>query len=336
MSSAPSSAPSSAGEPRANVSRLWLIFVGVALVELCGSLVVRARVAPAQDWTAAAARVRAEWAEGDALVSAPGWTDPLLREAAPDLLDVASAGRSDESGVRRLWSLSIRGHRSPEAPVDAPELRELVGRVLVERWTLSGYRPIAYDFVAHAGEATFSRVAGETELPCRRGGGRGSGGGLGAGPVPAAERATCGASWAGETVIEDLAFRARHCILLPPSGREPVRATFADVALGETLIAHGGLHWVEERHRNGAPVTLVVRAGETELLRATHADGDGWARWEREIPAELRGRTASVTFETTASTGAARSFCWSAVTLGPGDGASVAAASASPSAAEAR
>jgi len=105
--------------------------------------------------------------------------------------------------------------------------------------------------------------------------------------------------------------------LLAYGGTEAVASLAA--TFGERLVAHGGLHWVDERHRTGAPVTFVVRAGERELLRATHADGDGWTRWEREIPAELRGRVATVTFETTATTGASRSFCWSAVTLAPED-----------------
>lgn len=310
-------------------SRWWLFFLAVALVEVVGSLVVRARVVEPETWGAAVARVRREWQEGDALVSAPGWTDPLLREAAPDLLDVASSGRSDLSGAARVWSLSIRGHRSPEVPDTAPELRELVGRVLVERWTLPR-REIVYDFVAHASEASFSRGPIGSESTCHRGGGRGSGGGLGAGPVPGPDRASCGGGWAGETVIEDLEFRARHCIMLPPTGDEPVRATFLDVPLGETFVAFGGLHWVDERHGTvpddvlvGTPVTLVVRAGETELLRVQHVDGEGWRRWERPVPEALAGTHATVTFETTTERGTGRSFCWSAVTLG-GGGESVA------------
>ena len=74
------------------------------------------RVPPEDDWIAAAALVRAQLESNDAITVAPAWADPLLRLHLGDRMNAKLSGRSDLAAFERLWVLSIRGRRSPEAP----------------------------------------------------------------------------------------------------------------------------------------------------------------------------------------------------------------------------
>lgn len=118
-----------------------------------------------------------------------------------------------------------------------------------------------------------------------------------------------------ETVIEDLHFEARRCIAQHPVSGDPVVLRFPEATLGELLMVHAGLHWVDERMLEGSPVTLTVRAGETEIGTITHHDGDGWATYPLTVPPESRGAQV-VSFEVTSEQSAGRSFCWAARALG--------------------
>jgi hypothetical protein len=316
---AASAAPSATPPSRRGESAFWLLLLGVAAVEVVGHFVVQSRVVPASDWDAAAAHVREEWVEGDVVTVAPRWADPLLREAIGDRLDLASAGRSDLAPYRRLWSLSIRGHRAAEAPEGAPDHAQAFGRVLVERWELPQDETILYDFVEHVEDAEVALLEGAQPRPCRwTRGGRPSGGGLGSGPITPAERHVCDPGrpwlWVGATVEEDLEMLPRRCVWQHPPGPEPVRASFPDVPLGEAIVLYGGLWWEHERTMAGGPVDVVVRVEGREVGRLTHRDGDGWKRIEAAVPEALRGGRGRVDVEVSAPNPHLRTLCWAATT----------------------
>lgn len=318
----------SAPPPPRPPHRAFLLVLPLALIELVGSLVVRARVPEASDWEQAAAWVAASWAEGDAVVPAPRWTEPLLREslgrAMPDRFDLARAGETGLEGHPRLFVVSERGHTAfagsdADADVRSRALLETAvredertfGRVRVERLRLAT-GPLLYDFVERLGEA--SVALGERDCP--RTTGRGSGRGLGEGPVLSPDRFSCGGDdrSVGTTVIEDLEFAPRHCVWHRPVS-PGLSVTYAGVPLGAELVLHAGVHWVSERSRDGAPVTLRVREGSTVLGELVHEDGDGWATSVIAIDAARRGTTATLTFEVT-SDAPGRPFCWSARSIG--------------------
>lgn len=298
--------------PRIRIA--WLFLLLLACTEVVGSIVVRARVPDPTDWDRAAARVASEWRDGDRVVAAPSWAEPLVREAMGRALGerygIAIAGAPGLAGVQRLWVLSIRGHDTSLIHDGAGELVEQIGRVRLERFALPPSE-VRFDFVASLPEATASRSGRE----CRSSPGRGSGGGLGAGPVIAGTRFTCGGETVGTTVIEDLDFAGRSCIAQRPSSGDAVTLTFPAVPLGETLVIYGGLHWVDERHfieaeHVDAPVTLRVLDGERELAALVHHDGDGWATYTVEVPEDLRGTTRALSFTVESSRSHDRSFCW--------------------------
>lgn len=56
--------------------KAWLLLLALAIVEVVGHLVVRARVVDDADWAAAAERVRREHRAGDLVVVAPSGPTP--------------------------------------------------------------------------------------------------------------------------------------------------------------------------------------------------------------------------------------------------------------------
>ncbi len=274
----------------------WLIFLALAIVEVVGHVVVRARVVSDDDWSAAAARVRRDFREGDLVVVAPSWADPLLREHLGDVITLEDAGRSDLAQYRRLWALSIRGHRPAEAPSAAPALDEQIGAVRVLRWDL---RPdgVLYDFTEHVRDAHVSMVQGDREVACAwRDEGRARGGGLGAGPITPAERHVCDARrpwlWVGTTVQDDLDLQPRYCIWQHPAGREPIRATFDDVPLGERIVLYGDVYYEHERDLAHGAVDVSVFVDGEQVGRMVHRDGDGWKRMVASTQREGHPRRA--------------------------------------------
>src|SRR5262245_17013720 len=93
---------------RALASLPWIALLLFPVVELTAHAGARAAVVPPADFRAAARFVRARLGPRDLIASAPSWTDPLLRNAIGDRIDLAMAGRSDSAAYERLWSFSIR------------------------------------------------------------------------------------------------------------------------------------------------------------------------------------------------------------------------------------
>ena len=302
--------------------RAWLLFFVVAAIEVISHFVEQSRVAPWSDWTRAADHVRVGWEAGDVVTAAPHWADPLMRAAVGDRLDLSSAGRADLAPYRRLWSLSIRGHRAAEAPETAPEHAVQFGRVRVERWRLPSV-PVQFDLVEHIGEAEVALMQGGLARPCRwTAGGRPSGGGLGAGPITPGQRHVCDPArpwlWVGATVEEDLAMLPRRCVWQHPQGHEPVRATFRGVPLGDEVVLHAGLWWEHERTLDGGDVDVAVRLDGEEIGRLVHRDGDGWKRLVATIPEARRGGRGTLDVEVSSGAPHLRTLCWAASTRGAG------------------
>lgn len=311
--------------PRRWRGMAWLIFLALAIVEVVGHVVVRARVVDEADWVAAAERVRRDFREGDLVVVAPEWADPLLRQHLGDVISLEAAGRSDLAQYERLWVLSIRGHSAPEQPEGPPELDEQVGRVRVLRWPLPG-DGVLYDFVEHVRDARVTLVEGDHEVPCTwRSEGRARGGSLGAGPITPAEKHVCDPRrpwlWVGATMQDDLDLRPRWCVWQHPAGTDPIRATFDDVPLGERIVLYGDLYYEHERDREHGPVHVSVRVDGEEIGRMIHADGDGWKRLvaSTQRAGQPRRERGQVTIEVTAPNPHLRSMCWAATTRAEGE-----------------
>jgi len=295
---------------------ITIILLAFAVLELVGQWVVRARVVPPEDWQQAAAHVEAQLGPKDLIVSAPDWTDPLLRNVLGEHISLSDAGRSDLSAYERLWVLSVRGALPPEAPEGEPNEEESFGAIRVQRWDL-GPTTVLFDFLSNAGGARVSVKDNGASRPCQRQpAGMARGGGLGAGAMTPGDRFVCPGPpwlWMGPTVTEDLDLRPRRCLWQHPPGIEPMVATFRDVPLGERLVLYGGLYYEHERKLEGGPIDVAIHIDGEAVGQMQHRDGDGWKRMEVSTPGEP-GATGTVSIAVSAPRPHLRTFCWTATT----------------------
>lgn len=298
---------------------LWLLVPVLALVELGGQRVIVARVAPKDDWRRAAELVRENRRPRDLVTSAPGWTDPILREMAGDMISLADAGRSDTAAYDRIWVLSVRGARSPEAPDRDPDFERDFGRVRVERWQLPP-STVLYDLVEHVDEGRAAIVEDGQEQSCPLRTQAVLGGvGLDRGPIKPGSIFACDPRrdwlWIGATVFEDSEHRARRCVWQHPAGHDPIRVTLPDVPLGDRIVLYGGLHRDQAFDDHRGTVHVSVSVDGEPVGELNHPAGPGWSRMEaRTQSAGARRERGAVTIDVTADDPEWRHFCWSATT----------------------
>ncbi|MES1166013.1 MAG: hypothetical protein ABUR63_09660, partial [Verrucomicrobiota bacterium] len=84
-------------------------------IEVAVQVSIYSRVPAAADWDAAAAYVRGRMRPGDGVVFAPHWVDPIGRLHFGELVSIEEAARPDRSRQARIWEVSIRGKRHPDA-----------------------------------------------------------------------------------------------------------------------------------------------------------------------------------------------------------------------------
>jgi hypothetical protein len=116
----------------------------------------------------------------------------------------------------------------------------------------------------------------------------------------------------GVTVIADEEFRPRRCIWSHPFARGEIVTRFHDVPLGGVIRGHGGMYWIIERERRGAPVTLTVRVDGDTVGSAVHRDGDGWAPFEFALGKHAGAPKAEVEFAVSSPNYRDRHYCFEA------------------------
>ncbi len=323
--SGPPPPPASAVSRReAFLSVLWVLPFALALAELASFSLTQSRVVPLSDWQEAAELVRfgadghEGFRDGDLIVSAPDWTDQVMRQVLGDLLTLSDAARSDLAPYERVWVLSIRGHQPEELDVSTPPAVDVWrGRVRVRRWDL-GPSPVVFDFVEHLEEAEveIDRDGVPTSCPWRRTGFP-HGGGINQGAMTPSERFVCPSHswlWVGRTIMEDLDLDLHHCVWQHPQGRDAIRTTFRRAPLGDRLVLHGGIYYGHEHPMTGGPVSATVKIDGQVAGRLTHNDGDGWMRMELDTSGLGQDGRGDVSIEVTAPDPHLRTFCWTAST----------------------
>jgi hypothetical protein len=296
----------------------FMLVPAVGLLELCLH-VKQANSAPSeQDWAAARSALEQTVKPDDLVVFAPRWIDPLAREHfGTQIASLEREARPDETRFPRAIEVSVRGMHAPELsswrkagewktgpftltalenPAPAKVIDDLVVHATPEHTRVSRVDPLGRETdcaFAHAGPQT---------------------GGLGFGPAVPGDRWTCPGGFVGISVVPDLDYKPHKCIYAPPSGGpSPVRIRFVDVAFGTSLYGHHGLYVEAERHRDGAPVTLVWKTDARTLGSVTHNDGDGWKRFELPT-SDLAGTRGDLVAEITAPNGNRRMYCFEADT----------------------
>lgn len=254
----------------------------------------------------------------DLIVVAPRWAEPVARRALGDrLMPVRDVARADDRTYPAAIEVSLLGERATQLESWREVGRVEVGKFVVRRLENPAPVAVAVDFVEQLETAKVWRqdeVLRESgQRPCRfTTVGALSAGGLGGHPAFPRRRFQCpGGSYffVGVTVIADNDFRPRRCIWAHPPTQGAVSIAFDDVPLGEIIEGHGGIHWMAERERRGAPVELTVYVDGDEIGRWVHVDGDGWAPFAFPV-GKHAGQHASVRFEVSSPDAAGRQFCF--------------------------
>ena len=178
------------------------------------------------------------------------------------------------------------------------------------------WKPLVFDFVDHLHDA--GNAVGIPAGPCHAvGDAAPSAGGLGGHPTFPPRRWACPAGpfvHASMTVIADERFRPRRCVWAHPPRHGELSITYRGVPLGEEIVGHGGLYWIIERERRGAPIDLRVTVDGDEIGRHRHTDGDGWAPFVLPLGAHAGAAAAEVTFAVSSIDWRHRHFCFEART----------------------
>ena len=334
QASVPRKDRSSRGAFLLRIALLAVLPIG-AIAELVAGEVQHGRVPVPSQWSMAASAAIAAKQPGDVILVAPRWAEqhgrmalaggvPLLTPApgagpawAPQdidrFFDVHVAARPDLETARRVLELSIRGKDDPQTRgwrlVSTQAFGDVSLRTLENPHPQRLVRDLSDEIDTRAKVARISpdgtidacrwEVSGAQHIP-----------NLTAGPVPPVDRWLCSpwdANWTfvAPTVITDLEYAPRRCILMHPIGTQVTTIELPPGPIGHRFVGYVGLHVYVERELVGAPVLARVSIAGKEIAKARHVDGDGWLRFEGSTE-EFAGTSQPVKLELWAENGDAK------------------------------
>jgi hypothetical protein len=258
--------------------------VVLALVETGNALLAPLRAPTDRDWRAAAAAVRTGFRPGDLIVAAPEWADPLLRLHLGDLISIPVAGRLDVARFGRIWEISQRGARSPEAQDSRVAQTSRQGALTLRRYERPAAQ-VSFDFVAEWSRASVSRVAGGGQVNlCYR----------------VSDRFECRDLPAQSLKPEllEIDTSPHFALATALTGHATTVVEFDRVPLGRELAVGAGLHNVWLRKSGRGTVSLRVLVQGRELGRIEAGSFTGWTVRKFDTSA-LAGQSQSVRFEIT-------------------------------------
>jgi hypothetical protein len=276
------------------------------------------------DWSRAADAAKATRRPGDAIIVAPRWAAPLGRMAVDgralgtgkpldDGIDVRTAARSDLAAYARVLELSIRGKDDEDVKGFHLASEQRFGKVALRVFDNPAPQRLVRDLVSEVDSAAlvYRAAPNGTREPCRwEPSGMMRMGSLFNGPIPNAARWLCspfdpGWSTVGPTVITDLRYEPRRCIWMHPHGEATTTIELPPRPIGKRVVGWVGLHVFQEREMKGARVLARVSVAGKPVAEVTHADGDGWKRFEGSSAA-FAGQSQPVKLELWAEAGKAQ------------------------------
>jgi hypothetical protein len=296
----------------------WLLLLVpiVGVVELLGHAYFAAAAPRPQEWSQVRSRVAELRKNGELVVIAPQWADPLARSAFGEgLMPLLDATRPDSSAYRRAIEVSILGQRSSELEPWRELKRSRAGRFELRLLENPHAQPVRYSFVDHLepGRVEVTELGGGRATDCAwTDSAHTRTGGLAGPPAFPRERFRCAggeSQFVGITVIDDQRYRPRRCIWANPRPEGQIRIVYRQVPLGRTLYGYTGLPWMMTRDDRGPPTELGVVIDGHVLKNVSCQGGEGWKSFETALPGP-EGRTTDVEFRVSAAAGAAREFCF--------------------------
>lgn len=303
------------------MSRAWwfaLAIPAIGLIEATTHVVqANSRVAPA-DWRAAKGAIVDALKgpnEGDGVIIAPRWAEPTARaEFGREVATIERMAPGDFQRYRHVVELSVRGERASEIASWPVASEKTFGKLSVRIHTNPSYESRVVDLLTLFDRSHVTVASGKHDCQLAQGGTQT--GNLGFGPAIPGERFSCqNGALAGITVIADLTYRPRRCVLVRP-GTEgaPLRVVFRDVDIGKFLVGHHGLYAEHERNLDGAPIVLEARVNDELVGRDTHVDGQAWK--EFRFPTNGFPQKSNIEFALTSQAAGRRAYCFEATTRG--------------------
>lgn len=299
------------------ISRLVLLALPiVGVCELLAHFIASASAPRSQDWAALERPLEALRREGEPIVVTPRWAEPLVRQQlGAARFPLAEVARPDADRFEAVVEISVDGDRAPETADWIAEQQVDAEALTIRRLNNPRPRLPRADFVdlVPRAEVRF----GEPARRCTwNPNARVAAGGLGGHPTFPAARFECPGSVffnVGVTVIADEHFLPRRCIWAHPPAAGDLVLRFSDVDLGEEIVGHGGMYWMVERTRAGAPVRLRVSVDDTPVGEVVHEDGDGWRSFALPLGDRSGREGAEVEFAVSSADFRHRHFCFEAV-----------------------
>lgn len=297
-----------------------LLVFGVAIlgvVELALHVYDKKKSPNPEDWAQLQGPVGEEKHAEDVVVVAPSWADPWARKTlGNEVFPLRDVARPDVSRYPTALEIAMLGQTSPELVGFREISQKQVGPFTLRRLENPNYKPIVFDFVDNvaAGHADVRLTQPEAKCIYTKNA-RPIAGGLGGHPTFPGVRFECPTGIyfnVSETVIADQDFRPRRCIWAHPPNKGEVVIRFSDVHLGSVIRGHGGLYWIIERDKPGAPVIVNVRVDGKDVGHYEHKDGDGWSLFDMPLGEHAGKKNAVVEFGVSSSNNLHRHFCFEA------------------------
>jgi hypothetical protein len=259
----------------------------VALGETAAHFVFKNQAPSARDWQALKSQLAPLYRSGDLVAVAPGWGEPLARQALGDaMMPLSMVARADDADYPRALQISFLGHKREELSRWPQVRREKLGPFSVSILNNPSWQAARYQFIDHiaASSVSVSVSRNGSDEPCPYSESAPmSAGNLGGDPTSPRVRFSCpggGLHWVGVTIIDDEQYRPRRCIWAPPSSLGPVTLRFRQVPLGKKLVGHAGAPWLMVRDGVGPPISLSLASNRGILGSVAAKDTDGWIRFE--------------------------------------------------------
>lgn len=310
--------------------KLWLA-VGVlvllaALGETAATLLPAGPPASDEDWKRAAEEVRNSFQEGDLLLFAPEWIDPVGRLHMGDLLDIRQVTRPDEASFKRIWVVGPRGKTRRETKGAQLISRKRFGDIETTLYH-NRFDPPLFDFYKKISKAEVALLNedGTTVEHCPY--------------QPARQRHQCKAGWNNvRQKIAEVDYKPRRCVYAHPADGKILEITFPETIIGSRLVVYTGLDGYDTRYRarrevyytlnpekrrgggaerNGpealVDVTMEIVIGDKEPLRLRQPIDDVWRRHVLDTT-DRAGTSKPVKFRIFTQWAYSKVFCFHAQT----------------------
>ncbi len=212
-------------------------------------------------WQQVSAKVKANRAEGELIVFAPRWIDPLGRQHIGDQMTIDMAARMDSARYSGIWEVSLGGETAPETGGLQAQSHDEFGPLTLRHYVQTPAK-VRFDFTKEwrAGEAS-GAMQGRPSLS-----------------------------------LEEVGFAPHRCIKVVPRPGQTAMLRFDGVPLGSHIVGYVGLADVFTRRDVRDPGRLEMLVNDALVASIDAGIDDGWKRFE----ATTTPGTATIEFRLTA------------------------------------